>query len=110
CSGTRLARSGGGPMTATGCSRPQGIRAIRQLEQLAVSSPDPQIAAFARAFFEEHGPEARKMLADIEHHSVSVSAATRLPELGKEPFNLSDDELSREWERPRSQLHPVGRK
>jgi hypothetical protein len=51
-------------MTATGCVRPLGIRAIRQLERLALSSPNPQIAAFARAFFGEHGPEACKMLAE----------------------------------------------
>jgi hypothetical protein len=82
----------GGPiMTAVTCAVAKWIEGIRQLKRLAVSSPDPQIAAFARAFFQEHGREACKMVADIRRHRADVT------ELGAESFNLSDAELHREW-------------
>jgi hypothetical protein len=73
------------------------IDAIRKLDRLAVSASDPQVANFARAFFAEHGPQACRMLKDVERHAALTHNQSPAP--AREIFNLSDAELEREWEK-----------
>jgi hypothetical protein len=72
------------------------VHAIRSLDWLAHNSMDQQIENFVRAFFYEHGREARKLVDDVRRHAGDAFNGI-LPELGAEPFNLSDTELARRW-------------